>query len=96
MPVVPCASTASAKSRMASEELSGWICPSRKPGGQILSLRVHHPGALADAVFHIAHGSDGVAADGHAAVIDLTGIDIDHLAVPDHQIGRSLTLRNGQ
>ena len=65
-------------------------------GGQILSLRVHHPGALADAVFHIAHGSDGVAADGHAAVIDLTGIDIDHLAVPDHQIGRSLTLRNGQ
>ena len=40
-------------------------------------------------------GSDGVAADGHAAVIDLTGIDINHLAVPDHQIGRSLTLRNG-
>lgn len=68
----------------------------QEAGGQILSLRVHHPGALADTVFHIAHGSDGVAADGHAAVIDLTGIDIDHLAVPDHQIGRSLTLRNGQ
>ena len=39
---------------------------------------------------------DLVAADGHAAVIDLTGINIDDLTVPDHQIGRSLRpLRNG-
>ena len=68
----------------------------QEAGGQILSIRVHHPGALADTVFHIAHGGDGVAADCHTTVINLTGIDIDHLAVPDHQIGRSLTLRNGQ
>ena len=70
--------------------------PVQKARGQILSFRIHHPGGFADAVFHIAHGCDGVAADCHTTVINLTGIDIDHLAVPDHQISRSLPLRNGQ
>ena len=70
--------------------------PVQKARGQILSFRIHHPGAFTDAVFHIANSRNGVATDGHAAVVNLTGINIDYLAVPDHQIGRSLPFRNGQ
>ena len=35
------------------------------------ALRVDDLRALADAVIHIAHGGDGLIADGDAAIVDL-------------------------
>ena len=58
----------------------------QEAGGQILSAGVHHTGVLAHAVGHVAHGGNGISADGHSAVIDLTGVHIDDLAVLDDQV----------
>ena len=70
--------------------------PIEKAGRQIIAPGVDDLRPLADAVCHIADGRDLVAADGHAALIDLARVNIDDLTILDDQIGRLRPLCNSQ
>ena len=63
---------------------------------QVLSFRIHNAGVLANAVINIADGRDRIAADGHAALADLTGVNVDDLSVPNDEIGRGFAFGDRQ
>ena len=70
--------------------------PIEEAGRQIIAPGVDDLCPLADAVCHIADVRDLVAADGHAALIDLARVNIDDLTILDDQIGRLRPLCNSQ
>ena len=63
---------------------------------QVLSFRIHNAGVLANAVINIADGRDRIAADGHAALVDLTGVNVDDLSVPNDEICRGFAFGDRQ
>ena len=66
------------------------------PWGKVAAERGGADLDVADAVCHIADGRDLVAADGHAALIDLARVNMDDLTILDDQIGRLHPLCNSQ
>ena len=58
----------------------------QEAGGDVVALCVDDLCVLTDAVSHIAHSSDGIAADSDTAVVDLAGVDVYDLAVIYDQI----------
>ena len=63
---------------------------------QVLSFRIDNTGVLANAVINIADGRDRIAADGHAALADLTGVNVNDLSVPNDEISRGFAFGDRQ
>ena len=63
---------------------------------QVLSFRIDNTGVLANAVINIADGRDRIAADGHTALVDLTGVNVNDLSVPNDEISRGFAFGDRQ
>ena len=74
-----------------------WVnVPIDKAGRNVCTLGINNRGALSDGIVDIANGGNGLAAHGNATRVDLTGINVDDLAVLDYQICRYLASSNTQ
>ncbi len=58
---------------------------------QVPAPRVDDLGLRTHGVLYVADSRDPVPLDGHARRVDLAAIDVDQLAVHDHQVGRSFS-----
>ena len=67
-----------------------------KARSDVLAGGVNDLGIRTDGIIHVAHCRNPAVADGHTALIDLAGINVDQLAALDNQIRRLLSASHCQ